>query len=72
MQPQIISLGIRVIDDFIVIDDDPAFDGLIDVSWFMPEIRCLRDAMTRAVPEARFVAGGAAFSYFPLECLDFL
>lgn len=73
-RPQVIGLGIRVVEDCIVIDelDDESSDGPIDVAWFMPEIRRLRDALREAAPDALFVLGGAAFSAMPGECLDYL
>ncbi|MEP6909068.1 MAG: cobalamin-dependent protein [Actinomycetota bacterium] len=72
-RPDVIGLGIRIIDDCIVVDrleapdDDP-----IDVSFLLPEIRELRRALAEAAPDALFVAGGAGFSACPQECLEFL
>jgi radical SAM superfamily enzyme YgiQ (UPF0313 family) len=70
-RPDLIGLGIRIIDDCIVVDrlegDDP-----IDVSFLLPEIRELRRALGEAAPEAMFVAGGAGFSACPQECLEYL
>ena len=43
-----------------------------DVTWFMPEIRRLLLALEQAAPGALLVAGGAAFSAMPGECLDYL
>ncbi len=71
-QPDLIGLGLRVVDDCIVVarPEDPG-EGPFDIAWFAPEIRELRDALGRAAPEACFVLGGAAFSAFPQECLDY-
>jgi radical SAM superfamily enzyme YgiQ (UPF0313 family) len=66
-------LGIRIIDDCIVVDHPRATgDGPIDVSFLLPEIRELRRALGEVVPEATFVAGGAGFSACPQECLQYL
>lgn len=72
-RPDVIGLGIRIIDDCIVVDrlDAPA-DEPIDVSFLLPEIRELRRALGEAAPEAVFVAGGAGFSACPQECLEYL
>ena len=72
-RPDVVGLGIRIIDDCIVVDrlDAPA-DEPIDVSFLLPEIRELRQVLGEAAPEAMFVAGGAGFSACPQECLDFL
>jgi len=72
-RPDVIGLGIRIIDDCIVVDrlDAPA-DEPIDVSFLLPEIRELRRALGEAAPEAIFVAGGAGFSACPQECLEYL
>jgi radical SAM superfamily enzyme YgiQ (UPF0313 family) len=70
-RPDLVGLGIRIIDDCIVVDrldgDEP-----IDVSFLLPEIRELRRALGEAAPDATFVAGGAGFSACPQECLEFL
>ena len=72
-RPDIVGLGIRIIDDCIVVDrlDAPA-DEPIDVSFLLPEIRELRRVLGEAAPEAMFVAGGAGFSACPQECLEYL
>ncbi len=72
-RPDLVGLGIRIIDDCIVVDrlDAPA-DEPIDVSFLLPEIRELRRALGEAAPEAVFVAGGAGFSACPQECLEYL
>ena len=72
-RPDLIGLGIRIIDDCIVVDrlEAPA-DEPIDVSFLLPEIRKLRRALAEAAPEAMFVAGGAGFSACPQECLEYL
>jgi anaerobic magnesium-protoporphyrin IX monomethyl ester cyclase len=71
--PDIVGLGIRIIDDCIVVDS-PASNGHgpIDVSFLLPEIRELRRALGEAAPEATFIAGGAGFSACPQECLEYL
>lgn len=73
LQPDVIGLGLRIVDDCIVVDrlEAPEHEP-IDVSWFMPEIRRLKESLRRAAPDAAFVLGGAAFSAFPHECLDYL
>jgi radical SAM superfamily enzyme YgiQ (UPF0313 family) len=70
-RPDLIGLGIRIIDDCIVVD---RLDGAepIDVSFLLPEIRQLREALAEGAPEATFVAGGAGFSACPQECLEYL
>src|SRR6187397_2681175 len=70
-RPDLVGLGIRIIDDCIVVDRLDG-DGAIDVSFLLPEIRRLRDALAEAAPEATFVAGGAGFSACPQECLEYL
>src|SRR4029450_13588955 len=72
-RPDLIGLGIRIIDDCIVVDrlEAPA-DEPIDVSFLLPEIRELRRALGEVAPEAVFVAGGAGFSACPQECLEYL
>jgi radical SAM superfamily enzyme YgiQ (UPF0313 family) len=72
-RPDLIGLGIRIIDDCIVVDqlDAPA-DEPIDVSFLLPEILELRRALAEGAPEATFVAGGAGFSACPQECLEYL
>jgi radical SAM superfamily enzyme YgiQ (UPF0313 family) len=73
LRPDIVGLGIRIIDDCIVVDSPAANGhGPIDVSFLLPEIRELRRALGEAAPEATFVAGGAGFSACPQECLEFL
>jgi radical SAM superfamily enzyme YgiQ (UPF0313 family) len=73
LQPDLIGLGIRIIDDCIVVDqlgaegDDP-----IDVSFLLPEILELRHRLTEAAPDALVLAGGAGFSACPQECLEYL
>ena len=71
-QPDVIGLGIRIIDDCIVVDrlEAPA-DEPIDVSFLLPEILELRRVLGDAAPEATFL-GGAGFSACPQECLEYL
>ena len=72
-RPDVVGLGLRIVEDCIVIDDPDAETGAVeDITWFMPEIRRLRAALGEAAPEALFLCGGAAFSAFPRECLDYL
>jgi hypothetical protein len=72
-RPDVIGLGIRIIDDCIVVDRlDAPDDEPIDVSFLLPEILGLRRALAEAAPEAVFVAGGAGFSACPQECLEYL
>jgi len=70
-EPDVVGLGIRIIDDCIVVDrlegDEP-----IDVSFLLPQVRELREALAEVAPEATFVAGGAGFSACPQECLEYL
>jgi radical SAM superfamily enzyme YgiQ (UPF0313 family) len=71
--PDVVGLGIRIIDDCIVVDSPAANGhGAIDVSFLLPEIRELRRALGAAAPEATFVAGGSGFSACPQECLEYL
>jgi len=72
-RPDVIGLGIRIIDDCIVVDRlDAPDDEPIDVSFLLPEILELRRALGEAAPNAIFVAGGAGFSACPQECLEYL
>jgi radical SAM superfamily enzyme YgiQ (UPF0313 family) len=73
LRPDIIGLGVRIVDDCIVVDrlEAPA-DEPIDVTWHLPEVRELRRELADAVPEATFVVGGAGFSACPQECLEYL
>jgi anaerobic magnesium-protoporphyrin IX monomethyl ester cyclase len=72
-RPDLIGLGIRIIDDCIVVDRlDAPPDEPIDVSFLLPEILELRRALSEAAPEAMVVAGGAGFSACPQECLEYL
>ncbi|HET7856252.1 MAG TPA: radical SAM protein [Gaiellaceae bacterium] len=73
LRPDVIGLGVRIVDDCIVVDrvDAPA-DEPIDVTFLLPEVRELRRALGAAAPEATFVAGGSGFSAFPQECLEYL
>jgi radical SAM superfamily enzyme YgiQ (UPF0313 family) len=71
--PDIVGLGVRIIDDCIVVDrlEAPA-DEPIDVSFLLPEVLELRKALGAAAPEALFLVGGAGFSACPQECLGYL
>src|SRR6476620_7427583 len=70
-EPDLIGLGIRIIDDCIVVDSLEGEDP-IDVSFLLPQVRALREALGAVAPEATFVAGGAGFSACPQECLEYL
>ncbi len=72
-RPDVIGLGVRIIDDCIVVDrlDAPA-DEPIDVTFLLPEILELRRVLGEAAPEALFLVGGAGFSACPQECLEYL
>jgi radical SAM superfamily enzyme YgiQ (UPF0313 family) len=72
-RPNVIGLGVRIIDDCIVVDrlEAPAAEPS-DVSFLLPEILQLRRALGEAAPQATFVAGGAGFSACPQECLEYL
>jgi len=71
--PDVIGLGVRIIDDCIVVDrlDAPAEEP-IDVTFLLPEILELRRVLGEAAPEALFLVGGAGFSACPQECLEYL
>ena len=72
-RPEVIGLGVRIIDDCIVVDRlDAPEDEPIDVSFLLPEILELRRALGEAAPEAMFLLGGAGFSACPQECLEYL
>ena len=71
-RPDVIGLGIRIIDDCIVVDRlDGPDDEPIDVSFLLPEILELRRALSEAAPDA-LVLAGAGFSACPQECLEYL
>ena len=70
-RPDVIGLGIRIIDDCIVVDSLEGEEP-IDVSFLLPQVRELREALAEVAPEATFVAGGAGFSACPQECLEYL
>jgi pyruvate-formate lyase-activating enzyme len=73
IRPHVIGLGLRVVEDCIVVDRlDGDDESPYDLTWFLPEIRRLRDALRSAAPEAVVVLGGAGFSAMPGECLDYL
>ena len=71
-RPDVIGLGVRIIDDCIVVDrlDAPATSRSTSASC-SPSARAAPRA-GRGGPEARFVVGGAGFSACPQECLAFL
>src|SRR5262245_52273352 len=61
LQPDVIGLGLRVLEDCIPIDDleGPAPH---DVHNVIAEVRGLVDALRAAAPDAVLVLGGAGFS----------
>ncbi len=72
-RPDLIGLGVRIIDDCIVVDRLEAPDEEpTDVSFLLPEILELRRALGEVAPEATFLVGGAGFSACPQECLEYL
>ena len=72
-RPDVVGLGVRIIDDCIVVDRLAApADEPIDVSFLLPEVLALRTALGEAAPEATFLVGGAGFSACPQECLEYL
>lgn len=72
-EPDVIGLGIRIIDDSVVIERLDAPDSEpTDVTWFLPEIRALRETIGAAAPDALLLLGGATFSYVPFAVLDYL
>jgi radical SAM superfamily enzyme YgiQ (UPF0313 family) len=73
VRPDVIGLGVRIVDDCIVVDRlEARVDEPIDVSFLLPEVRELRRELGAAAPDAVFVAGGAGFSACPQECLEYL
>jgi hypothetical protein len=72
-RPDVIGLGVRIIDDCIVVDrlEAPA-DEPIDGSFLVPEFLELRRVLGEAAPEALILVGGAGFSACPQECLEYL
>lgn len=73
VKPDVVGLSLRIIDDSVIIErlDAPASEPT-DITWFLPEIRRLREALRAAAPGATIVLGGATFSYIPREVLDYL
>jgi hypothetical protein len=72
-RPDVIGLGVRIIDDCIVVDRlDAPTEEPIDVTFLLPEILELRRELGEAAPEALFLVGGAGFSACPQECLEYL
>lgn len=71
--PDVIGLGIRVVEDLVPVATlAPATSAPHDITWFLPEIRRLRDTVVATAPGALVLAGGAGFSASPKECLDYL
>lgn len=70
-QPDLVGLGIRIIDDCIVIDKLDG-DEVSDVAFFLPQVSGLVRALQKVAPRATFVCGGAAFSSMPRHILDYL
>lgn len=73
MRPSIVGISLRIVDDSVVIErlDAPASEPT-DITWFLPEIRALRETLRAAAPEALTILGGATFSYLPHEALEYL
>lgn len=71
-RPDVVGFGIRVTEDLVPIASLTSSEQPHDLTWFLPEIRRLRDAVAAAAPDALLVAGGAGFSANPGECLDYL
>src|SRR6266511_3065332 len=72
-RPNVIGLGVRIIDDCIVVDRlDAPGDEPIDVSFLLPEVLELRRVLGEAAPDALVLVGGAGFSACPQECLEYL
>jgi radical SAM superfamily enzyme YgiQ (UPF0313 family) len=71
LEPDLVGLGVRVVEDCIVIDDLGG-ESSSDVHSFLPEIKALVETIRRQAPETPVVVGGSAFSYFPQEMLDYL
>jgi radical SAM superfamily enzyme YgiQ (UPF0313 family) len=73
LRPDVIGLGVRIVDDCIVVDRlEAPSDEPIDVSFLLPEVRDLARVLQEAAPEATLVVGGAGFSACPQECLEYL
>ncbi|MPZ87401.1 MAG: radical SAM protein [Nitriliruptorales bacterium] len=73
LDPDVVGLGIRIIEDCIPIDRlDAPDDEPVDVAWFPPQVRDLREAVRRSAPRATLVLGGAGFSSCPQEFLSYL
>lgn len=72
-EPDVVGLGLRVIDDSVVIErlEAPSAEPT-DITWLLPEVRELREKLRDVVPDALLVVGGATFSYLPLEVLAYL
>jgi radical SAM superfamily enzyme YgiQ (UPF0313 family) len=73
LRPDVVGLGVRIVDDCIVVDrlEAPAGEP-IDVTFLLPEVRELSSVLRKAAPDATFVVGGAGFSALPQECLEYL
>lgn len=73
VDPDLVGFGIRIIEDCIPIDRlDAPEDEPVDIAWFPPQIRDLREAVRRSAPAATLILGGAGFSSCPQEFLDYL
>jgi radical SAM superfamily enzyme YgiQ (UPF0313 family) len=72
-RPDVIGLGVRIIDDCIVVDRlDAPSEEPFDISFLLPEVLELRRVLGEVAPQALFVVGGAGFSACPQECLEYL
>ena len=70
--PDVIGLGLRVLEDCIPIDGLDERDAPLDVHSVIDEVRQLVAALREARPSATIVLGGAGFSACPAEALEAL
>jgi anaerobic magnesium-protoporphyrin IX monomethyl ester cyclase len=70
--PDVIGLGLRVLEDCIPIDGLDERDDPLDVHSVIDEVRQLVSALHEARPSATIVLGGAGFSACPAEALEAL
>jgi radical SAM superfamily enzyme YgiQ (UPF0313 family) len=72
--PDLIGLSVRNIDNSVVVADTrvPPDGAPIDVVNYLAVLRTLVRAAREECPEVPWVAGGAAFTSCPAECLDYL
>jgi tRNA A37 methylthiotransferase MiaB len=70
--PDVIGLGLRVLEDCIPIDGLEESNVPLDVHSVIGEVRQLVAALREARPSATIVLGGAGFSACPAEALEAL